>query len=82
VSRAPDLVVVLRGRPVACSITVRVCGTWTLVRLAVATDADLWALAEKLRLEPARTVQRGHAWWRHAALTRSGVLVVMAGRHR
>lgn len=84
--RALDLSVILRGHlaslgSAARSLSVHEFASWTLVRIDVATDEALAALAEDLGLEEARIQRqpRHRFWWREALSRIDGLLIVGVG---
>jgi hypothetical protein len=85
--RALDLAVLLRGvlaslGPCACSVSITVVSSWTLIRASVSNDNALRALAEDLGLDQARTERRGRLWWRQASSQGDGMVVVAAGPYQ
>ena len=83
--RAIDLGVIWRSQvatigPEALSLNVSLpAPAWTLVRIGMASDTALRALAEDLGLEQARTERRGRLWWRTAEARAEGLIIVAAG---
>jgi hypothetical protein len=82
--RARDLHVVLEGvraslGPGTRSVSVDALLSWTMIRIGVATDDYLRALAEDLGLDQARTERRGRIWFRQATGKGNGLVVVAAG---
>ena len=82
--RAHDLDLILEGVRASLgagtrSLSVRAMGTWRLIRIGVATDDHLFALADDLGLAPARTVRRGKGWFRQAEATEGWIVVIAAG---
>jgi len=82
--RALDLAVLLGGQraalgPGARSLGINAFLTWDLIRIGVATDEQLRALAEDFGLDQAATESRGRIWWHTAAARKEGLVVVAAG---
>ena len=82
--RAHDLDVILEGvraslGPGTVSVSVTAMLTWRLIRIGVATDDQLRALAEDFGLDQARTQRRGKVWFRSAEGREDGLVVVAAG---
>jgi hypothetical protein len=82
--RAHDLDLVLEGARASLgagtrSLSVTAMQTWRLIRIGVATDDQLFALADDLGLDPARTVRRGRIWFRQAEAKENWLVVIAAG---
>jgi hypothetical protein len=84
--RALDLADALRGQlgplPGALSLSIREMRPWTFVRIGMASDDALRALAVDLELDQARTERRGRIWWRQVSSRSDGLLVIGAGPYR